>query len=65
VETLLALAYGPYGGVTEVVDRAAELESSYQAAFARPQPMPYEVGLDVMRRSLLVLKAMQASVSAP
>ena len=65
VEALLALAYGPYGGATDVPERASELESRYQAAYARPAPMPYEAGLELMRRSLFVLKAMQASMSAP
>ncbi|TKD03083.1 hypothetical protein [Polyangium fumosum] len=66
VETLLAVAHGPYGGATsDLTDRAAELESSYEAAMAEPQPMPYEVGLDVLRRSLLVLKAIEEHVSAP
>ncbi|MDC0741273.1 hypothetical protein [Polyangium mundeleinium] len=66
VETLLALAHGPYDGATnDLTDRTAELESSYEAAMARPQPMPYEVGLGVLRRSLLVLKAIEEHVSAP
>ena len=66
VEALLALAHGPYAGATsDLTDRTAELESIYEAAMAEPQPMPYEVGLDVLRRSLLVLKAIEEHVSAP
>ncbi|MDI1448551.1 hypothetical protein [Polyangium sp. 6x1] len=65
-ETLLALAYGPYGGAgQDLADRTAELESSYEAAMAEPQPMPYEVALGVLRRSLLVLKVMHKIVGAP
>ncbi|MRG95779.1 hypothetical protein [Polyangium spumosum] len=64
VETLLALAYGPYGGAADVVERAAELEPMFEATL-QARPMSYEAGLEVMRRVLLVLKAMQESVSAP
>ncbi|MDI3288074.1 hypothetical protein [Polyangium sp. 15x6] len=65
-ETLLALAYGPYGGVSQdLADRTAELESSYAMAMERPQPMRYEVALEVMRRAQLVLKAIEEIVSMP
>ncbi|MDI1478563.1 hypothetical protein [Polyangium sp. y55x31] len=66
VETLLALAEGPYGGATsDLDDRTAELASSYQAAMEQPQPIRYEVALEVLRRSLFVLKAIEDRVSAP
>ncbi|MDC3956700.1 hypothetical protein [Polyangium jinanense] len=66
VETLLALAEGPYGGATnDLVDRTTELESSYAVAMGEPQPMRYEVALEVMRRAQLVLKEIEEIVSMP